>query len=67
MFLLDCPNEGAYKNWISQGLSAVGSPVAWQTSIEGHGGGGGELDRERQGLWHSGTVRQASRGAPMAS
>ena len=22
MFLLDCPNEGAYKNWISQGLTA---------------------------------------------
>jgi len=21
-FLLDCPNEGAYKNWISQGLTA---------------------------------------------
>eukprot|EP00435_Cladocopium_sp_Y103_P000994 s2262_g1.t1 len=27
MFLLDCPDAGAYKNWISQGLSAVMASV----------------------------------------
>lgn len=35
MFLLDCPNDGAYKNWISQGLSADMAVVIANLIVKG--------------------------------
>jgi acyl-CoA oxidase len=50
-FLLNCPNEGSYKNWISQGLTADKAVVMADLTVEGksHGPHAFLMDFRRNG------------------